>query len=326
MKNRPRLLIRAAAAILVLIYAALAPVYLLRADSVEPEPQSETPPGIITVWHIVAFKPYSGSVTGWLSKRGAALEKRHYGTFYNVTGMSYEEYVERRARGERADVYSFAAGCMEADMLLPLEADIDALLIPSLSGCGENDGTAYAYAYLYSGYAIAFNSALMQKQGILPPEEGLFEKWAATMLAKGMLSCEPAIASALMIDGDPAAIDAFLQGRCPAAICDMRTLAMLKGRLADGKGFVYQSVAFTDYTEQVQLIGIAADIAPAKLEAALLFISTVFDEAAQSPLCELGAHPALAACTDSAQADLPQETALLLSPLPRVPNAFDPTD
>ena len=40
---------------------------------------TESYQGIISLWHIVGFKSYQGSMGAWLEKAAAALEKKHKG-------------------------------------------------------------------------------------------------------------------------------------------------------------------------------------------------------------------------------------------------------
>lgn len=44
-------------------------------------PTEEPYTGIISVWHIVGFKPYSGSMSTALAAIAKGIERRHHGVF-----------------------------------------------------------------------------------------------------------------------------------------------------------------------------------------------------------------------------------------------------
>ena len=71
---------------------------------------TESYQGIISLWHIVGFKSYQGSMGAWLEKAAAALEKKHKGVYFEVESMTFSDYEARRERGEKADMYSFPLG------------------------------------------------------------------------------------------------------------------------------------------------------------------------------------------------------------------------
>ena len=71
---------------------------------------TESYQGIISLWHIVGFKSYQGSMGAWLEKAAATLEKKHKGVYFEVESMTFSDYEARRERGEKADMYSFPLG------------------------------------------------------------------------------------------------------------------------------------------------------------------------------------------------------------------------
>ena len=101
--------VRPALLLLIAAFLVFAPPYLLRGLSQDYvhavfEPEPITWRGVLKVWHIVEFRTYQGSVTSHLSARVEAFSKSHPGVFFEVTGMTAEEFAERYARGERPDV------------------------------------------------------------------------------------------------------------------------------------------------------------------------------------------------------------------------------
>ena len=80
-------------ALLVLAYLVIMPGYLLQQPRdwtlKKQQENQETFAGIITLWHIVDFKPYAGSLGTWLSDRAATFEKRHFGVFINAVSYTH---------------------------------------------------------------------------------------------------------------------------------------------------------------------------------------------------------------------------------------------
>ncbi|MEE0766020.1 MAG: hypothetical protein UIK34_00550, partial [Christensenellales bacterium] len=156
-------------ALLVLAYLVIMPGYLLQQPRdwtlKKQQENQETFAGIITLWHIVDFKPYAGSLGTWLSDRAATFEKRHFGVFMNVTAMTVEECAARMERGERADVYSFPMGWGYMERFAPLP-ELETAVKPALAGTGSQDGTAYGVPYAMSGYFLLINSRLEQEKGV----------------------------------------------------------------------------------------------------------------------------------------------------------------
>lgn len=78
---------------------------------------------IINVWHVVDFKPYSGSLGGWIEKRARKYFSDHSGVYYEVCSVSPEEAESMLERGMKPDVVSFAWGRFPASFFTPAEAN-----------------------------------------------------------------------------------------------------------------------------------------------------------------------------------------------------------
>ncbi|MCR5610790.1 MAG: hypothetical protein K6F68_03050 [Clostridiales bacterium] len=103
---------------------------------------SKTEPtvGIITVWHIVSFKPYVGSLGIWLNQRAKDFVSSYNNLYFEVKSFSPEDAKAELERGITPDIISFAYGTLQADDLLSNE---------NLS--------ALAYPYCASGQVIIFD-------------------------------------------------------------------------------------------------------------------------------------------------------------------------
>ncbi len=107
--------------------------------------------GTIVLYHIVRQRPYTGSLTKWLSDRAEAYEKKHRGTHIAVEGMDEAAFSERQEYGRGADAYSFFSGSVYEDLLQPL-SDFET---PYRDGLFQTDRCV---PYAYSGYAKLIKS------------------------------------------------------------------------------------------------------------------------------------------------------------------------
>ncbi len=101
--------------------------------------------GVISVYHVVRHRAYSGSLTLWLRECAAKYEKLHKGLYIEIEGMSEERFYERIEHGRTPDLYSFFSGSLYEDRLQQLAA----LDIPLLNGLFHTDR---ATPYCFSGY------------------------------------------------------------------------------------------------------------------------------------------------------------------------------
>ena len=78
---------------------------------------AEPTSAIVKVWHIVSFKPYSGSLGSWLSDRARSLSGRYVNVYFEVVSMSAEDAFEELGRGEYPDVISFGDNGFDKSLL-----------------------------------------------------------------------------------------------------------------------------------------------------------------------------------------------------------------
>lgn len=326
----------AAATVLVAAYLLFMPGYLI-AQRQELTLQSkqeseETFSGIITLWHIVGFKPYQGSMGTWLSDRAAAFEKKHFGIFINVTAMTVEEWEARAARGERADAYSFPMGWGYAERFQPLPA-IKAELLPALSDTGGQGGVTYAVPYAMGGYFLLVNSRLEQEKGVSLSEESWREELQAAVdqltytygkkkrQRYGMAGSEE-MAALLNLRCQVAPYDKFKSGDAAMALGDIRDVGDLNRLQTAGKGFAYRAWPAGSYTDLVQYLAVARDTEEDKIPYIQAYFELVLRADQQAGLLDQGILP-VAALQEEKEADEPAVAALQAALAePRVPNAF----
>ncbi len=292
----------------------------------------ETFSGIITLWHIVGFKPYQGSLGTWLSDRAAAFEKKHFGVFINVTAMTPEEFEARLNRGERADAYSFPMGWGYAERFQPLP-DIKATLLPALEGTGMQAGETYAVPYAMSGYLLLSNSRLEQEKGVSLSEE----TWRAELpdavdtltytygkkarQRYGMAGSE-LMAALLGLQCQVAPYDSFKGGDAAIALGEIRDAGDMARLQTAGKGFTYRTWPAGSYTDLVQYLGVARDTEPAKLPYIEAYFELILRADHQASLLEQGLLPAVLLPEEKeAEADIVAAVQTALAE-PQVPNAF----
>ncbi len=335
MKTREWLL-GAVATLSVAAYLLLMPGYLAgqrQALSLQSKQESgETFSGIITLWHIVGFKPYQGSLGTWLSDRAASFEKKHFGVFINVMAMSPEEFEARVNRGERADAYSFPLGWGYAERFQPL-GDIQAEILPALADTGSQEGISYALPYAMSGYLLLSNSHLEQEKGISLSEEtwetdlqGAVDTLTYTYGKKARqrygLAGSELQAALLGLQCQVAAYDSFKSGDAALALGDVRDAGDLDRLQTAGKGFTYRAWPVGDYTDLVQYLAVARDTEEAKLAYIRDYFALILRPDHQSTLLEQGLLPAVPL---EEETEAPEAVVAALQQSlsrPRVPNAF----
>ncbi len=332
----PRLI----ATVLIAAYLLFMPAYLndaLKERTYDEKfsPTEEPYTGIISVWHIVGFKPYSGSMCTALAAIAKGIERRHHGVFFDVIAMDETEYTERLARGESPDLLSFPLGVCYPDQLsafdeLPVEC-----ISKDMAAVGEWDGKIYALPYAMSAHALIVNTGLFQERGAMVPEGTRNAAWilqAAETFAAAQksgkqkqlpaLSGNAVLAAALGLTGEVAEYDAFRSGKAAITIADLRSAGDLEALQSAGKGFAFEASILSGDTSLVQMIGLSHGIDQEKRAYAIELIERIFSEIAQKQFVQLG----LFSVTEVDPQALP-ESALLASAAehlrePKIPNAF----
>ncbi len=308
------LLLRAAIAALLILFLAGAPARLGPAleHNYYREWLSDEPAdwgGILTLWHIVEFKTYQGSVTSFLESCAAQLEKKYPGVYIEVTGLSPQVAAERLQQGERPDLWSFPLGAFSAERFSPLAQNELPAFAGNLAPLRQN-GDVYALPYLYSGYFLLANTALLPKLGLSFPDRSVTERLAAgdaeplrellqqamnqkSTARYGALCVPPLLAARLRLHGHFALEGDFNAGQAPFRIGDARTFGDLSRKMTSG-GFTFEAVPLGGFTDQALYIAKDAGAVENRAEYAELFIASVLSGQTQNKLVSLGALPAVA--------------------------------
>lgn len=274
--------------------------------------------GIISLWHIVEFKPYRGSLGNWVSDIAKQFEKEHRGVYFEVESITVEECDERIKRGERADVYSFPIGWAYPEDL----AAVDVGELPKLKGnlaeCGKYSGRSFAYPYTASGYVLIVNQRLMQEQ-----ELGDTETLRERIIGGETASAGNAVAFAVYGgSGSLLSEDDFLQEKAAVLFGDARAAGDMERKVQQGKGFPCITYRFSNYSDLVQCIGVDDTTEAVKIPCICELIRLIYTENNQTGLNELGLAGAIQMSTSSGAETETEE--LLFAQLESIaaPNAF----
>ncbi len=290
-------MICAAMTLFIAAFMALTPNYIasgrkqltqrLRAEN------TESYQGIIRLWHIVGFKPKTGSLSSWLGRAASAVEKRHRGVYFEVEGMTAEEYEARRKRGERADVYSFPCGWKHPEELKPQETALENMR-GNLAETGRFNGSSYAVPYATSGYFLAVNSRLMQEKGLNADTlKDAIRSGTVKISGDAVVACIYGASSSL------SSIEDFKNEKAVAAFVDARETGDMERRLQEGKGFLFELYDCTNYTDLVQYIGVDREADDTMAGYIKELVEYVLAPERQSSLSELGLMPVAAESTVS---------------------------
>lgn len=300
-------IISIAMAIAMALYLIFMPSYImgqLRENPYHDWLQKEGEPftGIISVWHIVGFRPYVGSLGNFLTSCTKEFEAKHFGVFIEVTAMTMAEYEERVLRGESADVYSFPKGLMSEWSLRMADYE-EAAYLGELKEEGVRGNKRYAMPFAMSGYMLACNTRLLQERGVkvdMIDADWLNEAAQACTYVSGKrnyygLSGNQEVASMLGFEGEAAPYENFTNERAAMAIVDAYGIGALTRNQIAGKGFTFEAYPLTNYTDLVQSIGMANNIEEEKMPYAMEFIASLLKEETQKKLTTLGLMPVIEA-------------------------------
>ena len=293
--NRKQIIVSLIVTSIMAVFMVLSPKYLMLSRSLltlqRDEENTEQYQGIIEVWHIVGFKPYRGSLGSWVSNTAKQLEKRHSGVYLEVDSITMEEYEARIARGEQPDVFSFPLGSVYAEQLGELNTNFPALR-GNLAVTGQYDGRLYGIPYAASGYLIVHNQRLMQ-------ERGADAESISTLLKKGEANSagDPVQACIWGTIGEVRPEEEFLQEKAVSAFLDARAAGDLFQKVKNGKGFPFETACCSNYSDQVQLVGVNVNIETAKLPYIYELIDLCLSRENQQKLMDIGIMPAIAEIT-----------------------------
>lgn len=215
-------------------------------------PKQESFSGVITCWHVVRFKPYSGSMGAWLEKYAKRMEKRHFGVYFEVESITEAEAARRSAAGLFPDIISFPKGFLSGEELLEMPMEAPA-----------------AQTEAARSLALAASCELLLFYPEKTDEEG----------------------DALVENAKKYSFEEFKSGKAPCCIADARGAGDMQRLLAAGKADYFDILPFKNETELVQFVGLSASIANEKLPYALEFIELITGEAAQGELATIGLMP-----------------------------------
>lgn len=223
-------------------------------------PKREPYTGKIKVWHIVAFRPYVGSLGSFLKEAAKAVNKKYFGVIIEIEAITGEEAAERLECGEKPDAFSFPAGFFETDALRPLSEELRETASERVdTDLGLNGNVLYAVPYCASCNFILYYPDLIDAEGALKTEnsdEEAFKKKKVSALAA----------------------DAGITGRLCRSVLS-------------GKTEHFEVLAFDKGTNLSQFFGIAAGCDEIKVRYLEEFFKACIAEKRQIKLCELGLLP-----------------------------------
>lgn len=216
------------------------------------KPKEEAFGGVLHFWHVVRFKPHSGSMGAWLDKYARRIEKRHFGVYLQVESMLESEAKDRLNAGERPDIISFPAGSIDESMFDPISEGSDNALQ------GEN------------AVALAASCELLLTR---------FGEADGTEL------------SALIERAQSNSESEFRAGKADCCIADARFCAEMQRLVSAGKAELFDCIPFKKETELVQFIGIVNGTEKEKHPYLIELIELLSSEKAQKELVDMGLLP-----------------------------------
>lgn len=265
----------------------------LGADNTPPPRQRS---GTISVWHVVENKPYTGSVSTIIAQAAREIERAEYGTYFNVEGITEQEYNKRIERGQSADIISFPAGLIDENGLGELDA-ADHAIAPQLIKAGSSGGKLYAIAYAQSPCVLIENKELAQKAAIALDEgeisaEALMTALRNTDTAQGILSGRAERWALLGAQGQCAEAADFKEGRAALCIEDIRLAKELSLLNERGKGFAYAVHGITGQHGNIQLIAISNSVDAWAKQRGQRLISLLLSPKYAAKIAACGLYPA----------------------------------
>lgn len=232
---------------------------------------------------------YSGAVGNILKDEAANLTGKHFGVYFNVIAMSEDEFRERTARGESADIYSYPLGFEYSDKLMRLDENELPHIKGRLSDSGRDNGILYAVLYLYSGYCFAENCEINKSTNSEAPLDSDFLNNILKYNESAVCGNE-LISVICGLDKCTGNTDRFKSGECEFAVADFRTAGDCIRKYESGKGFSGRYVPCTHFTDLVQFLCINKSIDEGKVSYAYEFINSILSEKVQKKLPEMGAY------------------------------------
>ena len=218
-------------------------------------PSIEPHSGILSVWHIVSFKPSTGSLGAWLKSRAKEYSKDLVGIYFEVETYTVSEAEERMASGREPDILSFANGTHSAQGLLTINGEYQYDI-----SSGTYGGALIAVPYCASGNLLLYKSGLHGST-----EEELLQR-AGT-------------------------VEDFKKGRADACIADARATGDMYRAWLDGSGEAFEAMPIKGENSLVQYLAITTSVEPELNRYAQGFIEYIGSSKVQSKLTSLGLIP-----------------------------------
>ena len=273
--------------------------------------------GIIKVWHIAGFKPYSGSIANRIKAAAAKVEKKHFGVYFDVEAITPQEAKKRMALGERPDLFSFPFGMLPGNELSTLrgEYEVD-------TSSGMDMSVLKAVPYAVSCKTVLYYPSETNASEVLE-KYGVADKNTAGNAGQD-ISYIGGSAQNDFSGNTENSFEAFRKGKADFCTADARETGNLTRALAAGKAEYFEILPVFTRTEFIQYFGIAAGCEEMKKQYIEELIHYLLNEKTQSSLCTLGLLPLNEkADIHFEQPFLTQAYDLLADFIRTLPNTFD---
>lgn len=237
--------------------------------------------GNITIWHIVGFKPYVGSLGNLLKSAAGTIEKKHFGVYVNIEAISVEEAKSRIADGEYPDAFSFPAGFCDETILLSLDNGT-LERFEKLTYCtkGMINSNIYALPYaascrLFLYYPSKYTPNDMNISNFPNASDGL----------------SPVIESQDIELAEKNSFEDFRKGKVDFCVADVRAAGDLQRSVLTGKAEYFEVIPFENCTELVQYFGIYKGCSEQKMSYIIEFFASIYSKNNRAGICELGLYP-----------------------------------
>ncbi len=327
MKGKCAFVLRAALAAALLLFLVLSPAPLARGVGLDryraffEKPATEWY-GRITIWHIVEFKPYQGSGTKFLRDRAEAFCTSRPGVHFEVIGMTAEKALERLARGETPDGYSFPSGFLYPERLQPMTADGAPKLRAGVPAAAW-EGTLYALPYLQSCHVLLVNTQLLYEAGLEMPKSfdaSLLRAALALRAKTPQLAMPETLAAERGLSGALAEYADFTAGKAMLAVSDLRAYGALQR--AEEQNLLVEALPVPGFFPLVQYLGAARDTDEKRAALIAAFAQTLLTQDEQRRLPALGALPVAAETGELAYSEPALAACLAALPETRAPEPF----
>lgn len=218
--------------------------------------------GIITVWHVVKFKPYIGSVGNVIKNAADSVQKNHFKVYFDVTTLSLDDALSLVQNGEFPDAISFPKGFVSEVSLHSFSENersaFDKLIDLSL---GENNSIVYAVPFVASCEFIVYYPDKVT-------EDELTDEIARRNSA-----------------------DDFKKGKAACCVGDAHTVGELMRLAASQKINHFELIPVEGKSDLVQFLGIDKNCDENKLDYIFELFSVLQNKKTQKALCEIGLLP-----------------------------------